>query len=460
MGGRSRASALAAHASNLATADDFSGAVLLARNGTIEFEGAYGLADRRTGQPNTTSTKFSLASLSKMFTAVCILQLVEAGAISLQDTIGNYLPDYPNRTASTRVTVEHLLMHTSGIGNYWEGLDALEGERPDTHRDYLSLFADIPLEHEPGSAFSYSNGGYIVLGLIIEAVTGSSYYDHVRSAVFDRARMNDTGFPRLDETVPDRAIGYMRSLEHPGEWEDCTERWEQRGSAAGGAMSTLADLHRFVVALNNHRLLGPEMTAVFLQGRSETPIGNYGYGVIEQTLNGQRVLGHSGGHYGVAVELMIFPDQDTTFIVLTNGDVDGYWGVEMFAHELIVGPTDETRSYAFTQDLIAATVSMGHEAGLAMFRRDETAREPRRGVIELAAFKYIHRGQSDAGLNLLRLNRAISPDSDDAIFSLAQGLRVTGREVEALDMYRAYIERVPDSTEAQAFIDQLNGDAP
>jgi len=452
---RSRATILEDYAALLPGELDFSGTVLLARHGEIEFEGAYGLADRRSARPNTIATRFNLASLSKMFTAICILQLVEAGRVSLQDPIGMYLPDYPNIAARTGVLVEHLLMHTSGIGNYWEGLDALDGEWPDTHRDYLPLFADIPLEHEPGTAFSYSNGGYILLGLIVEAVTGTNFYDHVQSAVLDRAGMRDTGYERVEEPDPDRATGYMRSLEHPGEWEDCTARWERRGSAAGGAFSTAPDLNRFATALTEHRLLSPEMTEVFLQGRRETPVGNYGYGVVEQSLNGHRVIGHSGGHYGVAVELMIFPDQGTTFVVLTNGDVDGYWDVEMFVHELIAGPTDETRNYAFTRELITETISTGYDGGVARYRAAGTERTPRTGVVELAAFKHIHRGQDEAGLDLLRLNRAIRPESEDTMFSLAQGLRVTGRTSEALAMYQAYVERVPDSEEAQTYIDQL-----
>jgi CubicO group peptidase (beta-lactamase class C family) len=446
---------LESYASKLTRTADFSGVILLAREGEIEFQGAYGLADRQSGRSNTVDTKFSLASVPKMFTAVSILQLVDIGAISLDDTIGTHLPDYPNRAAAERVTIEHLLMHTSGVGNYWAAMEKLDDDSLDaldSHSDYLPLFADIPLEHEPGTAFSYSNGGYVVLGLIIEAVTGTNYYDHVQAAVFDRAGMQDTGYFFPGKPVPDRAKSYMRSVERPGMWDDMAARAEPRGSAAGGGYSTAGDLLRFATALTQHRLLSPGMTDVFLQGRRETPVGNYGYGIIEQSLNGTRLLGHSGGHYGVAAELMIFPDLDTVFVVLSNGDVDAYWDVEMYAHEMIVGPTDETRNYAFTKQLIAETVARGYDAGLKMHRDREAARKVRGGVIDLAAFKYIHRKHYEEGIDLLRLNRAIAPDSDDAIFSLAQGLRIAGRNEEALETYRAYLERVPDSSEAKSFI--------
>jgi D-alanyl-D-alanine carboxypeptidase len=451
----SRAVRLEDYAGGLPTAIDFSGTLLLAQQDTVEFQAAYGLANRRTGRPNTLDTRFNLASLSKMFTAICILQLVDEGRISLHAPIGTYLPDYPDPVAAEQVTVEHLLMHTSGIGNYWEGLDALAGDWPDTHSDYLPLFADIPLAHTPGTDFAYSNGGYIVLGLIIEAITGTDYFDHVQTAVLDPAGMPNTAFERMETPNPDRAVGYMRSREHPGEWEDCTPRWERRGSAAGGAFSTVGDLHRFARALTGHRLLSARMTDTLLQGRLETPVGHYGYGVIEQRLNGRRVLGHSGGHYGVAVELMIFPDDGTVFIVLTNGDVDAYWDMEMFAHALIAGPTAETRNYGFTRDLISDTVMHGHEAGLIRFQAAPAGATARTAVIELSAFKYIHRHQDRAGLDLLRLNCAINPDSPETLYALAEGLRVTGRHEDAITRYRAYLDQVPGDAEALAHLAEL-----
>lgn len=452
----SQSERLVRHSQALVRTKDLSGTVLLARGEHVELAESYGLADRVSGERNTLDTKFNLASIPKMFTATCILQLVEAGAISLDDTLGMHLPDYPNRNAAESVTIAQMLMHRSGIGNYWQGLAELKGPQPKSHRDYVPLFASLPLEHEPGSAFSYSNGGYVVLGLIIEAVTGKSYFEHVKQAVFDRAGMANTGNWRQDADVAKRAIPYMRSEEIPGGWIDCSSRLEPRGSAGGGAYSTAGDLHRFATALMRNRLLSPEMTKTFLQGRGATQVGSYGYGIIEQELNGIRLLGHSGGHYGVACELMMFPELDTTFVVLTNGDVDAYWDTEAFVHELIAGPTEKTRNYRFTQDLIDLTALKGLEAGVAMGQAKTIGRKAREGVVDLAAFKHIHRGQNTIGINLLQLNRALQPNSDYAIYRLADGLRVTGQIAPALEMYRTYLERVPGDSDAKARIDELS----
>lgn len=180
------------------------------------------------------------------------------------------------------------------------------------------------------------------------------------------------------------------------------------------------------------------------------------YGIIEQDLNGTRLLGHSGGHYGIACELMMFPELDTTFVVLTNGDVDAYWDTEAFVHELIAGPTEKTRNYRFTQDLVDLTALKGLEAGVTMGQANTDGRKAREGVVDLAAFKLIHRGQNEIGINLLQLNRALQRNSDYAIYRLADGLRVTGQTAQALDMYRTYLGRVPGDAEAEARIAELS----
>ena len=153
---------------------------------------------------------------------------------------------------------------------------------------------------------------------------------------------------------------------------------------------------------------------------------------------------------------MMFPELDTTFVVLTNGDVDAYWDTEAFVHELIAGPTEKTRNYRFTQDLVVLPALKGLEAGVTMGQANTDGRKAREGVVDLAAFKLIHRGQNEIGINLLQLNRALQRNSDYAIYRLADGLRVTGQTAQALDMYRTYLGRVPGDAEAEARIAELS----
>ena len=200
--------ALSNRAEELARTGEFSGAVLVARHGKVLLQDAWGRADRKPGTPNTVRTKFRLGSMNKMFTAVATLQLVEAGKLALDDPIGKHLPDYPNRELASKVTVRHLLTHTGGTGDIF-------GPEYDEHRlklrdhgDYVDLYGSRPLAFEPGSRWAYSNYGFILLGALIEAASGVSYYDYVREHVFRPAGMTSTDSLPESEAVPGRAVGY------------------------------------------------------------------------------------------------------------------------------------------------------------------------------------------------------------------------------------------------------------
>ena len=230
--------ALSARADRLAGEDEFSGAVLVAKDGRVLFSRAYGLADRERRIPNTVRTRFRIGSMNKMFTAVAILQLVEAGKVKLTAPLGTYLPDYPNRDVATKVTIHQLLTHTGGTGDIF-------GPEFDAHRkqlralaDYVKLYGKRGLEFEPGSRWAYSNYGFILLGVVIEKVTGQSYYDYVQAHVYAPAGMTRSGSLPEDQPVPDRSIGYTKP---PGTtaWAPNTDTLPYRGTSAGGGYSTV-----------------------------------------------------------------------------------------------------------------------------------------------------------------------------------------------------------------------------
>ena len=181
--------AVSARADKLASEDEFSGAVLIAKDGRVLFSHAYGLADRNRRIPNTIRTRFRIGSMNKMFTAVATLQLVEAGKIKLTAPLGTYLPDYPNRDVATKVTIHQLLTHTGGTGDiFGPDFDAHRNELR-TLADYVKLYGKRGLEFEPGSSWAYSNYGFILLGVVIEKVTGHSYYDYMQQHIYAPARM-------------------------------------------------------------------------------------------------------------------------------------------------------------------------------------------------------------------------------------------------------------------------------
>ena len=308
-----------------AEADEFSGAVLVAHGHSILFKRAYGLASQRYHVPNQVDTKFNLGSMNKMFTGVAIVQLAEQGKLSFDDTINNYLPDYPHEVGS-KVTIHHLLTHTSGMGTYFnERFDNVWAELR-TVEDFIPLFRDDALSFEPGERFQYSNSGFILLGAIIERVTGQDYFSYVRDHIYQPANMTDTDAYEMDRSIPNLAIGYTRRGEHgelaPGERRNNLFLHVVKGGPAGGGFSTIDDLHRFSLALQEHRLLSPKYTDMLLSGKVErTSSGaKYAYGFGDEAFNGHRIVGHNGGAPGISSRLHIYLDMGYTVVVLSNYD--------------------------------------------------------------------------------------------------------------------------------------------
>lgn len=243
---------------SLTALDQFSGAVLLALDGQPVFERAYGLADREARRPNDVETAFNLGSINKVFTATAIRQLAAAGTIDLDSTLARYWPDYPNADVARRVTIRQLLQHRSGIGGNIFGAPA-GGTRSDVRRlrDYLPLFVTEPLQFEPGSRMQYSNAGYVVLGLVIERLSGEDYYDYVRQHVYDPAGMTRTAHWPVDSLPPNTAVGYTTENaggSPAGARHRNSALLPGRGSSAGGGYSTAHDLLRFLQALRGGRI--------------------------------------------------------------------------------------------------------------------------------------------------------------------------------------------------------------
>jgi CubicO group peptidase (beta-lactamase class C family) len=319
---------LAAFVSKLVAAEMFSGSVLVARDGAPIFKHAYGLASKAWNAPNRIDTKFNLGSMNKMFTAVTIAQLVDQGKLSFTDPISKPWPDYPNKSIAERVTIHHLLTHTSGLGDYFnEKFMEASRDRFRTIQDYLPLFVNAPLVFEPGARWSYSNAGFMVLGGIIEKVAGQSYFETVRERVYKPAGMGNTDAYEMDRDVPNLAIGYtkmgLNGQPDPGPWRNNLFMHVIKGGPAGGGFSTVEDLLRFDVALRKHRLLSAATTDLVLAGKVKAPFGpdaKYAYGFIEERVNGKRITGHGGGFPGISAQLDMYLDQGYTVAVLCNYD--------------------------------------------------------------------------------------------------------------------------------------------
>ena len=191
-GADDRAAQVQAYLDSLAAEGKLSGAVLVAKEGKPIASKVAGIANRETNAPNTLETKFNLGSMNKMFTAIAIAQLAQNGKLKFDDTVAKHLPDFQNKEVAQKVTIHQLLTHTSGMGSYWGDKFAAQRTQLTTVAAHLPLIADEPLAFAPGEKFRYSNSGYMLLGAIIEKVSGKNYYDYVRDNIFLPAEMVST----------------------------------------------------------------------------------------------------------------------------------------------------------------------------------------------------------------------------------------------------------------------------
>jgi CubicO group peptidase (beta-lactamase class C family) len=293
----------------------FSGVWLWAKNGKVITSGARGKADREKGIDNTLNTRFRMGSMNKMFTAVATLQLVERGKLSLDDTIGKILPGYPNANVASKVKVRHLLSHTGGTGDIFG--PEFEAHRPElkTLQDYVKLYGERDLKFEPGTQWEYSNYGFLLLGVMIEKLSGKSYYDYVAENVFKVAGMTASGSEPESAKVPNRSKGYMRD-QFAIVSNEPTLPW--RGTSAGGGYTTAADLMKFADALMSNKLLKAATLAEATRPQFTT--GDYGFGFQVGPPGEVRTYGHGGGASGMNAILRVYPESRQSVIVLCNLD--------------------------------------------------------------------------------------------------------------------------------------------
>jgi len=322
--------------------DIFSGAVLIAKDGNILFEKAYGMANKTENQSNHVDTKFNLGSANKMFTAVAIAQLAEQGKLSFGDTIGKYVGGFP-ADIGEKVTIEQLLTHTSGMGDFMGPDYFAKADEVDTVDGFMAFVVNRPLRFEPGTKHEYSNAGFVVLGAVIEKVSGESYYDYIRDHIAKPAGMSNTDFYAKTAHTPDLSHGYLsaaggllpqpqgggklHTMDKPPapsagsvEWIDNMDKLPIKGNPSGGGYSTVGDMLKFADALLGYKLLGKQTTDLITTGQVDTPIGEYGYGFEELIDRGHRTVGHSGGSPGVNAIFRMFTDNGYTVIVLSNYD--------------------------------------------------------------------------------------------------------------------------------------------
>ena len=325
-----------------AAAGSFSGAMLIAERGRVVWQAGYGYADAARRARNTPETRFNIASMGKMFTAVAIAQLADQGRLGFDDPISRHLPDLPTEIGA--ITIHQLLTHTSGLRDYLrpENRDILQAAR--TAADLLPLATAGGLAFPPGTESAYSNSGFVVLGAIVERLSGQTYADYVADHIFRPAGMTSTS---LNGDSPRAAAMTRRSPDggvSEGPPHPAPAFGSHHASPAGGETSTIGDMMRFAEALRMHRLTRPATTERLWQAHlipsrqsSTTERTSYGYGFNRTDVGDRRFVGHGGGSLGINGQLEIDPEAQRVFVALSNYDPPGATAAVLAARRAFLG---------------------------------------------------------------------------------------------------------------------------
>ncbi len=359
--------------------------VLVARDGKILFDHGYGAADREKQIPATPETRFRIGSVTKQFTAAAILRLAQDGRLSIDDTLAKYFPGYPG---GDKITLRHLLTHTSGLHDFTQHPDFFARvTKPIAPADLVAWFQDDPPDFPPGEQFSYCNTGYVLLGQIVEKVSGLSRGDYLQKQFFGPLGMHDTGVWHNATPPGHAAKGYSLVRKASGKQLAPALDWDMSwAGGAGDLYSTAGDLWRWTEALQGGRVLAPgglrDMETEISVPNKETLTLRYGMGLYHSDIGGLPVIGHNGGLQGFLSEVMWFPDQKMTVVALTAAMPEppasapsvlvpiaarAFLGPEMAAHAPKIDPTVNPKTYSdyvghydYKSAIADVTVENGH----------------------------------------------------------------------------------------------------
>jgi CubicO group peptidase (beta-lactamase class C family) len=424
--GRDLHSRLDAYLTAADRAEPLSGVVLVAHEGRVVYTRTFGDADAEWPQPHVVDGRFRIASITKPFTAVLTLRLVQAGKLRLDAPLSEYLPEY-RKDVGERVTVEQLLNHTSGIPDFANlpGFWKEELPRPHTREELLSKWLSRDLEFEPGTTAKYNSTGFYLLGLIAERVTGKPYGQALREWVLDPAGLKDTGYDAPGTLVRRRVRGYVRTL--TGRLEPAPYMHMANVEASGGMYSTAMDLWRFDRALASETLLSKELKARMFKAYAPDTFGkelSFGLGwyVGERELApGVRVSvnEHGGNAPGFRAYVSRSPS-DGGFIAMLFNDGDGSY-------------SERTRH--LSRDLMRIV-------------RGIPVEEPRPGFARVLTKVLLEKGVAAAQARLPELTRTHPLTSPRDLNNIGYGLLLEGRMPEALFLFRLNIERFPQDANA------------
>lgn len=437
----------------------FNGAALVAENGKVVYKGAFGQANMEWNIPNTPDTKFRLGSITKQFTATAILQLVEQGKIKLDAKLTDYLPEY-RKDIGEKVTIHHLLTHTSGIPSYTGQPGFFENVSRNPYKvdDFVKKYASGDLEFEPGSKYAYNNSGYFLLGAIVERVTGKPYEQVLKENIFDPLGMKNTGYDRHNTIITKRASGYSKT---PDSYTNAPYLDMSIPYAAGSLYSTVEDLYLWDQALYADKVLSAQSKALMYKPF----LGNYAYGWVvanasfKQNDQPVQVIRHGGGINGFTTTIVRFPAEKNLIVMLDNTGT-GYLDrlSDSIAKILYNQPYDPPK-ISIISVLDKTITEKGVEAAIAQYRELKAKQAATYDFAEpelnQLGYQLLRGGKAREAIEIFKLNVEAYPKGFNTYDSLAEAYTTINERELAIQNYKKSVELNPNNTNAAESLKRL-----
>lgn len=433
----------------------FNGSVLVSHKGEIIYKKGFGLANMEWDIPNQINTKFQIASITKQFTAMLILQLVAENKLELHTPISVYLPNYP-KTKGDIITIHQLLTHSSGIPNVKNGKKVF---RP---KEMVNQFSNEQLLFTPGKRFEYSNSGYVLLGYIIEIITGKKYDKVLQDKIFKPLNMRNTGFYRHRPLIKNMSSGYNRGF---GEYFNIDYSDESSAYSAGAIYSTVEDLFLWDQALYTDTLLPKKYLDLIFTKHIEDPEygGYYGYGwelikrEIGNTNNYIETISHGGSINGYRSSIKRIPSSKSSIILLNNTNHAFLNAITKAIIGILYDSPYDYPLKPLAKFMFKTIQKEGIEKGILFYKKHMDSENYYISEQELivAGYKLLHNGNAKHAAEVFKLSIEVFPDKDNPYDSYAEALMTLGKNEEAIKNYKKSLQLNPNNNNAKKMLIKL-----
>lgn len=440
----------------------FNGSILVADAGKIIYKKGFGMANMEWNIPNQPDTKHRLGSVTKQFTSMLILQLVEQGKLKLDAPISTYLPEYP-KASGDKITIHHLLTHTSGIPNYTSFPNFVKelSINPYSPEAFVKKFADLPLEFNPGVKFAYSNSGYFLLGYIIEKVSGKTYEQFLQDNILTPLKMTNTGFDHHETILKNRASGYEKNGKNylNASYLDLSIPY-----AAGSLYSTVNDLYLWDQALYTEQLLSKKNKDLLFNSYIPAGPGHYGYGwFINKAFNGEKndsltVVEHGGGINGFNTLVSRIPSDKNLVVLLNNTG-----GAKLNEMNTAIRNILYNKPYSMPKKSLAIAfadviLEKGIAAGLTYFKENKNSSiyAINENEMNSAGYQLLQTGKIKESIEVFKLNVKAFPQSGNAYDSLGEAYLKNGDKKLAIINYKKSVELDPNNANGKKVLDEIS----